>query len=113
MPSTVLVSTDAAGSPAAAASFMHSASLKTTPSKAIDRGFQDVRARRAAQGKADVAAFDTHGEFILRAGKREAYSFLARQKRTFRQFLQHCGEFLVRKACGSRSCARAELRRSE
>ena len=94
MPSTVLVSTDAAGRPAAAASFMHNASLKTTPSKRSTAGFRMCVLGAPPKRKGDFAAFDAHGDFVLRAGERKADSLLAREQRTFGQFLQDCGEFL-------------------
>ena len=44
--------------------------------ESLDSRLQDMRARRATQRKADVAAFDAHGNFVLRARKRKAYPLL-------------------------------------
>ena len=57
--------------------------------EALDRGLQDMRARRAAEGQGDFAAFDAHGDFVLRAGERKPDPFLARQKRTLREFPEY------------------------
>src|SRR5258708_32703234 len=64
-------------------------------------------ARRASEGERDFVAFNAHGNFILRAGEREANPLLACQQRTRWQFLKDRGQ-LVR---GEGSIAIVALRR--
>src|SRR2546430_10414784 len=46
----------------------------TTLFRSLDRGLEDVRAGRAAQGQRNFLAFDTHGDFVLCASQRKARS---------------------------------------
>ena|SRR5437588_4154210 len=55
-----------------------------------------MSARRAAQRERELVAFNTHGNFVLRPGKRKANSVLACQKRTARQIPENRCEFFGR-----------------
>ena len=109
MPSTFRVSTAAAGSPAAAASFMQSASLKTTPSKRSTAGLRICVLGAPPSGREIFVAFDADGDLVLRAGEREPYPFVAGQQRALGKFLQDRGKFAWRRAGGSRNAVPAGL----
>ena len=85
MPSTLRVSTAAAGSPDAAASLMQRRFVEDDAGEALDGGFEDMRAWRAAERQGNFVAFDADGDLVLRAGEREAYSLVAGQERALRE----------------------------
>src|SRR6185503_7746594 len=61
--------------------------------EALDCGFEDVRAWRAAERQGNFVAFNADGDLVLRAGEREAYPFVARQERAFGKLFQDRGKF--------------------
>ncbi len=55
-----------------------------------------MRAWRASDRERNLVTLNAHRDFVLRAGERKPNPLLARQQRSFWQFLNHSGEFLGR-----------------